>query len=71
MSSSNNNGMNMRPTSLFPTLEGRDAAFSACHIHWLHTNTTGLKGKAIQLQACAGPQVSRSLRLPDFKAIGT
>jgi hypothetical protein len=29
------------------------------------------KGKAIQLQAWTGPWVSRSLRLPDFKTIGT
>jgi hypothetical protein len=29
------------------------------------------KGKAIPLQAWTGPEGSRSLRLPDFKAIGT
>jgi hypothetical protein len=29
------------------------------------------KGKAIQLQAWKGPEDSRSLRLPDFKTIGT
>jgi hypothetical protein len=29
------------------------------------------KGKAIPLQAWTGPEVSRRLRLPDFKAIGT
>jgi hypothetical protein len=29
------------------------------------------KGKAIPLQALTGPEVSRMLRLPDFKAIGT
>jgi hypothetical protein len=29
------------------------------------------KGKAIPLQAWAGPEGSRSLRLPDFKTIGT
>ena len=29
------------------------------------------KGKAIQLQAWRGTEVSRSLRLPDFKTIGT
>jgi hypothetical protein len=29
------------------------------------------KGKAIPLQAWTGPEVSRRLRLPDFKIIGT
>jgi len=29
------------------------------------------KGKAIPLQAWRGPEGSRSLRLPDFKTIGT
>jgi hypothetical protein len=29
------------------------------------------KGKAIPLQAWAGPEDSRRLRLPDFKTIGT
>jgi hypothetical protein len=29
------------------------------------------KGKAIPLQALTGPEVSRRLRLPDFKTIGT
>jgi hypothetical protein len=29
------------------------------------------KGKAIPLQAWAGPEVSRRLRLPDFKTVGT
>ena len=29
------------------------------------------KGKAIPLQAWTGPEVSRRLRLPDFKTIGT
>jgi hypothetical protein len=31
----------------------------------------GTKGKAIPLQALAGPEGSRRLRLPDFKSIGT
>jgi hypothetical protein len=31
----------------------------------------GGKGRAIPLQAWIGPEVSRSLRLPDFKTIGT
>jgi hypothetical protein len=30
-----------------------------------------LKGKAIELQAWTGPEVSRRLRLPDFKTIDT
>jgi hypothetical protein len=30
-----------------------------------------LKCKAIPLQALTGPEVSRRLRLPDFKIIGT
>ena len=29
------------------------------------------KGKAVPLQASTDPEVSRSLRLPDFKTIGT
>ena len=29
------------------------------------------QGKAIPVQACSGPGVSRSLRLPDFMTIGT
>jgi hypothetical protein len=29
------------------------------------------KGKAIPLQALTGPEVSRKMRLPDFKTIGT
>jgi hypothetical protein len=29
------------------------------------------KGKAIPLQAWTGPEVSRRMRLPDFKTIGT
>jgi hypothetical protein len=31
----------------------------------------GIKGKAIPLQALAGPESFRRLRLPDFKTIGT
>jgi len=30
-----------------------------------------VKGKAISLQAWAGPKGSRRMRLPDFKTIGT
>jgi hypothetical protein len=30
-----------------------------------------IKGKAIPLQAWAGPEGSRRLRLPDFKTTGT
>jgi len=32
---------------------------------------SGVKGKAIPLQAWTGPEGSRSLRSPDFKTIGT
>jgi hypothetical protein len=35
------------------------------------TNMVKVKGKAIPLQALAGPEGSRRLRLPDFKTIGT
>jgi hypothetical protein len=30
-----------------------------------------VKGKAIALQAWTGPEISRRLRLPDLKTIGT
>jgi len=33
--------------------------------------TKGTKKKAIPLQTWAGPEVSKSLKLPDFKTIGT
>jgi hypothetical protein len=36
-------------------------------IYWHGTG----KDKAIPLQALAGPESSRRLRLPDFKTIGT
>jgi hypothetical protein len=36
----------------------------------LNINNEG-KGKAIPLQAWAGPEDSRRLRLPDFMTIGT
>jgi hypothetical protein len=36
-----------------------------------HYATPGPKGKAIPLQTWTGPEGSRSLRLPDFKTIGT
>jgi len=35
------------------------------------TQHTNVYGKAIPLQAWAGPEGSRRLRLPDFKTIGT
>jgi len=37
----------------------------------MHSTTVKGKGKAIPLQACAGPEGSRRLRLPDFKTIDT
>ena len=36
-------------------------------INYRQKGTTIKKGKAIPLQAWTGPEVSRSLRLPDFK----
>jgi len=37
-----------------------------------HTNIKCTsKGKAIPLQVWAGPEVSRRMRLPDFKTAGT
>jgi hypothetical protein len=35
------------------------------------TQHRNVKGKAIPLQAWTGPEVSRRLRLPDFKTVGT
>jgi hypothetical protein len=35
------------------------------------TKTTVVKGKSIPLQTWTGPEGSRSLRLPEFKTIGT
>ena len=37
-------------------------------LRWLKSKD---KGKAISVQASTGPEVSRRLRLPDFKTIGT
>ena len=41
--------------------------------HYLSSDGNGEaeKGKAIPLQAWAGPEGSRKLRLPDFKTIST
>jgi len=36
-----------------------------------YTKSKSRKGKAIPLQVWTGPEVSRRLRLPDFKTIGT
>jgi len=36
-----------------------------------NNNNNNNKCKAIPLQACTGPEVSRRLRLPDFKTVGT
>jgi hypothetical protein len=38
---------------------------------FLSPTSRGKKGKAIPLQALKGPEGSRSLKLPDFKTIGT
>jgi hypothetical protein len=41
-----------------------------CNVTNLRTGKKS-KGKAIPLQPLTGPEGSRRLRLPDFKAIGT
>jgi hypothetical protein len=42
------------------------------HIAFIyHLGRSKGKGKAIPLQAWAGPEGSRRLRLPDFKIVGT
>jgi hypothetical protein len=41
-----------------------------CIYMYIYTHTY-VKGKAIPIQALTGPEGSRSLRLPDFKTIGT
>jgi len=33
--------------------------------------TTSIKGKAVPLQTWTGPEVSRRVRLPNFKTVGT
>ena len=38
---------------------------------WFTVSALSKKGKAIPLQAWTGPEVSRRLRFPDFKTIGT
>ena len=47
-----------------------------CVLYYCHrvinpTAVNKYKGKAIPLQVWTGPEGSRSLRLPDFKTIGT
>jgi hypothetical protein len=44
--------------------------FRLHHQHRPQSEVKG-KGKAISLQAWTSPEVSRNLRLPDFKTIGT
>jgi hypothetical protein len=39
--------------------------------NFIPMHTIEAKGKAIPLQAWAGPEGSRRLRLPDFKTFGT
>jgi hypothetical protein len=41
------------------------------HLHNLAVYSIHSKGKAIPLQVWASPEVSRRVRLPDFKTIGT
>ena len=51
-----------------------DITMEASHLEANEKNLidlSGVKGKAIPLQAWTGPEGSRRLRLPDFKTIGT
>jgi hypothetical protein len=41
------------------------------NVKWKEELNLEDKGKAIPLQALAGPEGSRRLRFPDFKTIGT
>jgi hypothetical protein len=56
---------------------GRTLPFSSHTEHFIHIPsklyevTVKVKVKTIPLQAWTGPKGSRSLRLPDFKKIGT
>ena len=51
--------------------------YTCSGLHGLHTDNYSstsearVKDKAVPLQAWTGPEGSRSLRLPDFKTIGT
>jgi hypothetical protein len=40
-------------------------------IHTIVKYLSPIKAKATPLQAWTGPEVSRRLRLPDFKTVGT
>jgi hypothetical protein len=57
------------------TLQGRiitgDKANSILNARSHNRGLSIVKGKSIPLQALTGPESSRSLRLPDFKTIGT
>jgi len=46
-----------------------DPEFLVCDVDWTDSPTD--KGKAVPLQAWTGPEVSRRLRLPDFKTFGS
>ena len=65
-------------TSLYSTLSQKPLIFTNSNMGTsyrpqMHTSTEKKKkkGKAIPLQAWRGPEGSRRLRFPDFKAIGT
>jgi hypothetical protein len=59
----------------FAFLGGTDMTSYYLYIHKTRTSDKHIynrsNGKAIPLQAWAGPEASRRLRLPDFKTIGT
>jgi hypothetical protein len=50
----------------FPIIDNEDH-----YRKYLYTGMEQIKSKAIPLQALTGPEGSRSLRLTDFKTIGT
>jgi len=70
-------GLNDRKTNLFRSKPpDNQTNISSISLAWLITLrgaklTLHMKGKDIPLQAWTGPEGSRSLRLPDFKTIGT
>jgi hypothetical protein len=59
-----NASLNVHMNLLFLLLVARFISFLKIYLRG------NVKGKAIPLQAWAGPEGSRRLRLPDFKTIG-
>jgi len=54
----------------FPTVINRLVFVMEAVFYKAGNESLHIKGKAIPLQAWRGPEVSRRLRLPDFKTIG-